>query len=104
MQTHRLDDFRSEESGKLVRADILMQGIHTTCRDVFAEFVTEMPVIVKQTSRDDVWCFPRAFGESGALQCVLQFRHSLPIHFVATLAKDQKNIINDLRPTHARSE
>jgi hypothetical protein len=93
MQPARSDDLIGKQSPQLVEADVLVPRIHALLRDVLAEWMAKVPVIMQQGRGDDDRWLTRLPGEGRALQRMLKLRHILAVMAMAVLAVGGEDIV-----------
>ena len=73
-----------------------MPRVDTMIRDILAEIMEEMSVVMEEARHDNLRSFPRLLGEGGALQGMLKFCDVLSVAAMPLGFKDSEDFSDDL--------
>ncbi len=73
-----------------------MPRVDTMIRDILAEIMEEMSVVMEEARYDNLRSLPRLLGEGGALQGMLKFCDVLSVAAMPLGFKDSEDFSDDL--------
>ena len=100
MQSDGLNHLGFKQLSQAIGTKSFMMGIHTLIRDILAQIMHQMAIIVEQAGGDNGRAFAILAGKSGALESVLRFSHVFAILLVAAVMEQCKDLTDNFMAIH----
>lgn len=100
MQSDGLNHLGFKQLSQAIGTKSFMMGIHTLIRDILAQIMHQMTIIVQQTCRNNCWTFTIIAGKGGTLKGVLGLGHILAILLVAAGMEQCKDLTDNFMAIH----
>jgi hypothetical protein len=96
MHADWFDHFWDEPLLQLVSPHTLVPRVDTVIRDILAEIMQQMPVVMQEARHDDLRSFSSLLGEGRALQGMLKFCDVLSVAAMPLGFEDSEDFGDDL--------